>query len=110
MWILGDIQRTVPTFIILGANAIVAIVQQLRAEKQLQALKQLSEATTYVLRNGEYIELPTSKITVGDIVQLHPGDKIPADCRIIEARNLSIDEASLTGESEPVKNPLLLME
>ncbi|MCF2141302.1 MAG: cation-transporting P-type ATPase [Candidatus Lokiarchaeota archaeon] len=107
MWILGDIQRTVPTFIILGANAIVAIVQQLRAEKQLQALKQLSEATTYVLRNGEYIELPTSKITVGDIVQLHPGDKIPADCRIIEARNLSIDEASLTGESEPVKKSII---
>ncbi|MHA1775201.1 MAG: cation-translocating P-type ATPase [Promethearchaeota archaeon] len=103
MWILGDVQRTIPTFIILGANALVAIIQQLRAEKQLQALKELSEASSYVLRNGDYVELPTKEITVGDIVRLRQGDKIPADCRLIEARNLSIDEASLTGESEPVK-------
>ncbi|MHA1619341.1 MAG: HAD-IC family P-type ATPase, partial [Promethearchaeota archaeon] len=103
MWILGEIERTVPTFIILGANALVAIIQQTRAEKQLQALKQLSEATANVLRNGEFIELSTHMITRGDIVRMRAGDKIPSDCRIIEARNLSIDEASLTGESEPVK-------
>ncbi|TFH28972.1 MAG: cation-transporting P-type ATPase, partial [Promethearchaeota archaeon] len=103
MWILGEVQRTVPTFIILGVNALVAIIQQMRAEKQMQALKQLSEATAYTLRNGEFVELPTRMITLGDIVRLRAGDKIPADCRIIEARNLSIDEASLTGESEPVK-------
>ncbi len=107
MWILGEVERTVPTFIILGANAMVAIIQQMRAEKQMQALKQLSEATAYTLRNGEFVELPTRMITRGDIVRLRAGDKIPADCRIIEGRNLSIDEASLTGESEPVKKSSL---
>lgn len=110
MWLLGEIQRTVPTFIILGANALVAIIQQIRAEKQLQALKQLSEATAYALRSGKFVELSTRQITLGDIVQLRAGDKIPADCRIIEARNVSVDEASLTGESEPVKKFALALD
>jgi len=103
MWLLGEITRTIPTFIILGFNAIVAIVQQFRAEKQLQALKKLSAARTIVIREGKEIEIPSEEVVAGDIIKLSMGDKVPADCRIIETINLSVDESSLTGESEPVK-------
>ncbi len=103
MWALGEVTRTVPTFIIVGFNCIVAIVQQLRAEKQLEALKKLSEASATVIRDGNEIVLPTNEVGVGDIIKVKTGDKIPSDCRIIECSNLSIDESSLTGESEPVK-------
>lgn len=100
---LNAIGRTIPTFAILAFNAIVAIFQQYRAEKQLKALKKLSAAQSIVLRNGEEVELNSEDIVVGDIIKLELGDKVPADCRIIEGVNLNIDESSLTGESEPVK-------
>ncbi len=103
MALLGAINRTIPTFIIVGFNAVVAIVQQFRAEKQLQALQKLSEATIEVMRSSRIIEIPNSEIVVGDIVILKTGDKVPADCRVITARNLAVDESSLTGESRPVR-------
>jgi Ca2+-transporting ATPase len=103
MILLGDVVRTVPTFIIVGANALVAIVQQIRAEKQLEALRKLAASSAKVIRDGQEVEIPTEQIVLGDIVKLSQGDKIPADCRIIEGRNFEVDESSLTGESEPVK-------
>ncbi len=103
MWALGEVTKTIPTFIIVGFNGIVAIFQQMRAEKQLEALKKLSEASATVIRNGIEAVLPTNEVVVGDIIKVKTGDKIPADCRIIEGSNLSVDESSLTGESEPVK-------
>jgi len=103
MWALGEVTKTIPTFIIVGFNGIVAIFQQMRAEKQLEALKKLSEASATVIRNGNEVVLPTNEVVVGDIIKVKTGDKIPADCRIIESNNLSVDESSLTGESEPVK-------
>ncbi|MBD3350676.1 MAG: HAD-IC family P-type ATPase, partial [Candidatus Lokiarchaeota archaeon] len=103
MWLLGEVNRTAPTFFILGFNALVAIIQQFRAEKQLKALQQLSAAKATVIRNGKEVELPTQEIVLGDIVKLNLGDKVPADCRIINGVNLTVDESSLTGESEPVK-------
>jgi len=103
MWALGEVTKTIPTFIIVGFNGIVAIFQQMRAEKQLEALKKLSEASATVIRNGNEVVLPTNEVVVGDIIKVKTGDKIPADCRIIESSNLSVDESSLTGESEPVK-------
>ena len=103
MWALGEVQRTIPTFIILGFNAIVAIVQQFRAEKQLQALKKLSAAKAIVIREGKEIEINSEEVVAGDLIKFNTGDKIVADCRIIESVNLSVNESSLTGESEPVK-------
>ena len=103
MWILGEVRRTTPTFIILGANALIAIIQQLRAEKQLKALQKLSQANATVIRNGVQMEIPSEQVAVGDIILLKQGDKVPADCRIVKSLNLYTDESSLTGESEPVK-------
>jgi len=103
MWLLGEVQRTLPTFVILGANALIAIIQQLRAEKQLKALQKLSQSNANVIRDGKAIEIPSEQVVVGDIVLFKQGDKIPADCRIIKSMNLYADESSLTGESEPVR-------
>ncbi len=103
MILLGDFDRTKPIFVIVGTNMVIAIIQQFRAEKQLEALQKLSQASIVVIRNGDEMELPTDQIVVGDIIKFTQGDKIPADSRIIESTNLSINEASLTGESEPVK-------
>jgi Ca2+-transporting ATPase len=100
---LGKGERALPNIAILAVNAVIAIIQQLRAEKQLDALKKLSQANAVVIRDGEELTIPTEQIVLGDIVKLKQGDKIPADCRVIEGRNLSLDESSLTGESEPVR-------
>lgn len=96
---------------IVGLNCIIAIFQQYRATKKLKALRELSAPTTTVIRNGEKKDIPTKSVVIGDLLVLNQGDKIPADGRIIESSNLEINEASLTGESEPVKkmekgNPL----
>lgn len=101
--LLGEFKTAVPNLIILGFNAVIAIIQQFRAEKQLKALKQLSAAKCLVIRDGKEIEIDSRNLVPGDIIKFTVGDKIPADCRIIDGVNISIDESSLTGESEPVR-------
>ncbi len=90
------------TLAIVGLNAIVAIFQQARATKKLEALKELTAPSTTVIRNGQKQKILTKHVVIGDIIEINTGDRIPADARIFEANNLKIDEASLTGESEPV--------
>ena len=91
------------TLAIVVLNSIVAIVQQAKATKKLKALKDLGAPSTNVIRNGQRSQILTKNIVTGDILLLNTGDKIPADARIIKATNLEVNEASLTGESEPVK-------
>ncbi|MHA2396745.1 MAG: cation-translocating P-type ATPase, partial [Candidatus Thorarchaeota archaeon] len=87
---------------IVTVNALVAIFQQFRAQKKLEALEKLSAGETRVIRQGSEKSIPPFDIVPGDIVKLDPGDRIPADARIINASNLTTNEASLTGESVPV--------
>jgi Ca2+-transporting ATPase len=84
-------------------NCAVAIIQQYRATKKLNALREMTAPTTTVIRNGEKIDIPTKEVVAGDLLVLTQGDRIPADGRIIRSSNLEVNEASLTGESEPVK-------
>ncbi|MFW9824342.1 MAG: cation-translocating P-type ATPase, partial [Candidatus Thorarchaeota archaeon] len=84
-------------------NSATVIVQQYRAQKALESLQQISALKATVLRDGSQYEIPSSELVPGDIVCLDQGDKIPADGRIITQINLTIDEAPLTGESEPVE-------
>ena len=98
-----DMSMIYTTLIIVGINCAVAIFQQMRATKKLNALRELSAPECVVIRNGEKKEIPAKDLVVGDLVILDLGDKIPADARIIRSANLEVDEASLTGESEPVK-------
>jgi len=87
---------------IVTVNALVAIFQQYRAQKKLEALEKLSAGETRVIRQGSERSIPPFDIVPGDIVKLDPGDRIAADARIISASNLTTNEASLTGESVPV--------
>lgn len=84
-------------------NCLVAIIQQYRAQKKLEALQELAAPTTTVIRDGNKKEIPTNEVVKGDLLIMNQGDKIPADGRIISGTNLEVNESSLTGESEPVK-------
>ena len=83
-------------------NAIMGLVQEERAEKSIESLKKMTLEMTKVLRDGELQEILAEDLVPGDIIELEDGKYVPADCRIIEAHNLKIEESSLTGETEPV--------
>ncbi len=105
-WLLADEGELTLLLVTLGIvflNCLVAIIQQFRATKKLNALRELTAPTSTIIRDGVKLEIPTKEIVVGDLLTLNQGDKIPADARIIEGFNLEINEASLTGESEPVE-------
>ncbi len=88
--------------VIIAFNALLAIVQQYRAQKQLEALQSLTADTTMVIREGLKKEIRADDVVPGDVVVLAQGDRIPADGRLLEANQLTTVEASLTGESAPV--------
>ncbi|MHA1451325.1 MAG: cation-translocating P-type ATPase [Promethearchaeota archaeon] len=110
LFIAGKVQNTEETsttllyitLAVVALNCIIAIIQQYRATKKLQALEELSAPTANVMRNGSWTEIPAKKLVVGDIIRLEQGDRIPADSRVIRSMILEVDESSLTGESEPV--------
>jgi len=88
---------------VLLFNAIVGTVQAFKAQNTLEALKKFAQTPAVVRRNGQEMVVDGEEVVPGDIFILKEGQKVPADGRIIESHNLSIDEAALTGESEPVK-------
>ena len=93
---------------VVAINCIVAIFQQFRAQKKLEALEKLSAGEARVIREGAETKVVPTKIVPGDLIKLEQGDRIPADARIISESNLSTNEASLTGESIPTdKDPKL---
>src|SRR5574337_271743 len=82
--------------------ALLGFLQEYRAERATEALRQMAAPTATALRDGEEVEIPARALVPGDVVLLRAGDKIPADARLIEVVNLQIEEATLTGESVPV--------
>ena len=101
--LLGDYTEAAAIMAIVILNAIMGIIQESRAEAALAALKKLAAPEASVLRDGHRISVPAMQLVPGDIVFLEAGNYIPADVRLLEAVNLRIDEASLTGESVPVQ-------
>jgi len=99
------LEHFVDTGVILVAvilNTVVGFIQETKAEKSLEKLKQMVKHRTRVLRDGIEKEINAENIAPGDIIMFRAGDKISADGRILEAHELEVDEASLTGESVPV--------
>ena len=106
---LGEITDAIIIIAIVVVCAILGFVEEYRSEKALEALKKMTAPTAMVLRDGKEVKVQASEIVPGDIILLYTGDKVPADARLIEAINLKVDEAPLTGESAPVNktvNPL----
>jgi Ca2+-transporting ATPase len=100
---LGDYVEAAAIMAIVVLNAILGIVQERRAEEALAALKKLAAPDAQVIRNGHRTTVPSYELVPGDIVFLEAGNFIPADIRLLEAINLRVEEASLTGESLPVQ-------
>jgi Ca2+-transporting ATPase len=98
--IIGEPTDTIVILVIVLLNAVVGFFQEYRAEKAMQALKQMAVTQARVMRNGIITWLPATVLVPGDVVLLEAGNAVPADVRIIESINLKIEEAALTGESQ----------
>ncbi len=99
------LQEWVDSSVIFGVvlvNAIIGFVQESKALKAIEALAKSVASEATVIRNGEKQRIPSIELTIGDVVLLQSGDKVPADLRLVQVRELQVDESSLTGESVPV--------
>lgn len=98
------LQHYVDTVVIVAVaviNASIGFFQENKAEKALQDIKKMLSLKAQVIRSGKRLEIDASELTLGDIVMLSPGDKVPADLRLIRTDNLRVEESPLTGESLP---------
>ncbi|ATD54762.1 calcium-translocating P-type ATPase, PMCA-type [Clostridium chauvoei] len=98
---MGEVSDAIIILIVILVNAIIGVVQESKAEKALEALKNMSTPKALVKRDGQIIEVPSEEVVVGDIVIIDAGRYIPADLRLIESANLKIEESAFTGESLP---------
>ena len=99
---LTDFADVLVILIVVVINTIMSLVQESKAEAAMDALMQMTAATSKVLRDGEVVVIKSEDIAVGDVVLLEAGDAVPADCRILESYSMKVEEAALTGESVPV--------
>lgn len=102
-FILGHYVDTVVILLVAVINALIGYVQESKAEKALEGIKQLLSLQATVIRNGSKEEVESVKLVPGDIVLLNAGDKVPADIRLIQSDNLKVEESPLTGESVSIE-------
>lgn len=102
-WILGETADGITILIIILMNGVLGFIQEYRTEKSLEALKELSAPVARVIRDGREQSIPAKEVVPGDLLILEAGDKITADCVLVEATNLQVNESILTGESTPVE-------
>jgi len=87
---------------VVVVNAVLGVYQESKAEKAIEALQEMSAATSKVMRDGKVQIIHSEDLVVGDVILLEAGDAVPADARILENASLKVEEAALTGESVPV--------
>ncbi len=100
--ITGGVIDAVVIMGVVGLNAAIGYTTESQSEKIIHSLKSHEQTSTWVIRDGKQIEIPTQDVVLGDILFLKSGSYVAADARLVEADNLSIDESALTGESIPV--------
>jgi Ca2+-transporting ATPase len=102
----GHLIDAILIIVIVVANGLFGFVQDYRAERSLEALRELTAPTATVRRDGTTTEIDATELVPGDVVELESGDVVPADGRLLDETDLEVDEAALTGESAPVsKSP-----
>jgi Ca2+-transporting ATPase len=101
--LLGEFKDAVAIGAIVILFAALGFIQEYRAEQAMAALKRMASPLVRVIRFGELAEIPSRELVPGDIIQLEAGNLVPADGRLIESSNMRLQEAALTGESEPVE-------
>lgn len=100
--LLGEYIDAIAIVAIVIINGFLGFFQERKAEKSLEALKELSAPQVSTLRDGQWVKIPSKELVVGDILKFGSGDRIGADVRIIDSKSLEIEESALTGESLPV--------
>ncbi len=101
--VLGHGVEAIAIAVIVLLAVLLGFVQEYRAERAIEALRRMAALTATVIRDGEEMEIPARDLAPGDIILLRAGDVVPADARLVEAVNLQVEEAALTGESVPVE-------
>ena len=100
---LGDLEDAIAILAIVVLNGVLGFRQEYKAEKTMSALRKLAAPIVRVRRGGEVREVPAAELVPGDIVLIEAGNVIPADARVLQSASLRVQEAALTGESEPVE-------
>jgi len=100
---LGHYVDTAVILLVAVINAAIGFIQENKAEKALEDIRNMLPGRAQVLRDGQRLEVASADLTLGDIVLLAPGDKVPADLRLARVDNLRLEESALTGESVPVE-------
>lgn len=100
---LGHGVESIVIAVIVLFAVLLGFIQEYRAERAIEALREMAAPTASVFRDGIEVEIPARELVPGDVILLHTGDRIPADSRLLEAINLQVEEAALTGESVAVE-------
>lgn len=108
--LLGKITDGLVVLSVVVVNSIIGFIQEFKAGKAIAALSDMVPENATVLRDGKYVMVSASEIVPGDIVQLAAGDRVPADMRLIQQKNLTVEEAALTGESLPSQKTIAAVD
>lgn len=108
--VLGKVTDGLVVLSVVVVNTLIGFIQEFRAGRAIDALSDMVPENATVLRDGQYISIPVSEIVPGDIVQLAAGDRVPADMRLLQQKNLLVEEAALTGESLPSQKSVEAVE
>lgn len=100
---VGDFADVIIIMVVVLINATLGVLQESKAEAAIEALKQMTAATTKVIRDGKMIHVKSEDLVVGDVIVLEAGDAVPADARLLECASLKCEESAMTGESVPVE-------
>ena len=100
--LIGEYPDAIAIAVIVVLNGLLGFVQDFRAERAMAALKQLAVPEVSVRRGGKVSHIAATELVPGDVVFLHAGNRVPADCRVLTSRHLQVQEAAITGESQPI--------
>lgn len=106
---IGHYVDTIAIAVIVVINILISFFQELNMQKSMDSLNQMAAPTATVMRDGQWSKIPARDIVTGDVLKLDTGSIVSADVRLVEATQMLVDEASLTGESEPVEKATVVI-